>query len=139
MPIYCVDMCFTNNSATIYEFNTNKTVGIKQTSNKLLKITFDYFLPDDPRNWQHPYHGSIKVLEVIDIQRLKEIIIEMLPIEEQINIRHHCWEFIELQNLFLIKNIIPLSSHPIISLPGSKLKQSAKIIPFKTPHTGIYE
>lgn len=87
MPIYSFDVTL-KNSARIYDFNS------KQELDRSLKVIFEYFLPDDCSSWQDGYHGSIKILDVIDIQTNQIIPMdEPTPIEDILQIRHECWDY----------------------------------------------
>lgn len=71
------------------------------------EIRFYYGLPHQHQEWQDPYHGSIEVDEVC-INGLKQSFRE-LPIDMQIQVRRHCWNYLEHHRLFLVTNVILLS------------------------------
>ena len=127
MPIYSFDATLNKSTAIIYDFN------LKRKIERLFNITFEYYLPDDSTLWQNPYHGSIRILNVIDIQTNQIIPMdEPTPIEDIIQIRHECWEYLESSKLYLITNMIPIDAYPMrySGFGFESSTQLAEIIPF---------
>lgn len=127
MPTYNFDAILNKRTAKIYDFNSKREI------ERLFNVTFEYFLPDDCSIWQNSYHGSIRILNVVDIQTNQTIPMdEPTPIEDILNIRHECWEYLESSKLYLITNLIPIDAYPMrySSFGLEPSAQLAEILPF---------
>lgn len=86
-----------------YTFETCLNRGNKEL---LVEIEFDYFLPPKFVQWQDKAHGSIRIV-FIKNQFTREPVND-LAIEEQIQSRRACWEYLERRSLLLRPNVIDI-------------------------------
>lgn len=71
-------------------------------------IEFDYFLPTKFIQWQDKTHGSIQIISIKN--RLTGEHMTDLAIEEQIQLRRACWDYLENNSLLRRPNVVNIFS-----------------------------
>ena len=71
-------------------------------------IEFDYFLPEKFIQWEDKTHGSILIISIQN--RLTGNLITNLAIEEQIQLRRTCWDYLENNSLLWRPNVVDIFS-----------------------------
>ncbi len=76
-----------------------------------VNITFHYVIPNNPIDRQHPFHGSISLHQVADLDN-HQIDIEKLPFITHALIRRACWDYLEINNLLKSSNVTTIALYP---------------------------
>jgi len=89
----------------IYAFETILSRAYKEF---LVEIQFEYYLPQNFAQWQDKAHGSIRILQVK--KEFPDMIINDLSIEDHIQLRRACWNYLERRALLLRPNVFDIYS-----------------------------
>lgn len=90
---------------THYSFAT--VVPLRKSSKyHYITVHFDYHVPKQFGQWQHPEYTSLRLIETLD--NMTNTPIPSLEIEDIIMLRRCCWNYLEHNHLLLNHNINPL-------------------------------
>lgn len=83
-----------------------ETILKRENTELMVEIQFEYFLPSKFVQWQDKEHGSIGIVSVKSL--LTDELLYDLVIEEHIQLRHACWDYLEECSLLLRPNVIDI-------------------------------